>query len=386
MNGEFKDNTLVDTNAEVKVSLQSVVQQHSVVKSDKKKSKVLAGYKPKPEPDQNQQKAAQYFQAEDDENASVVKKQQIKQAIADSEGVAVTSDENALELEAQAQDAMDDDKSVDEVIKDTDEKELSKRLKRQREIKASSDAEVNEKKESLLTEIENEIAKENERAKMLYMLENSRKNAIDAARAQYGAKADIVSIQRAYDGMANNIDPKANDVTDMISMSIDNKLHGDKNVRMVLPNGSIRVMNADVALALSDKPARSSGLSLLSKSEAEKLADTGVLEDDAVSELSSAFTKEELSKLYELEDLMASNAKKQDEFSLQNPSSGYVFEKSEREKRLKSRGLPDVGTDYDYLYCNIYDNYDVPNRQLPSSMDTMTMQQGIAVSGKTYGV
>lgn len=380
MSGEFNDNTLVNNQVDIKVPLQSVVSQ-SVVK---RKSKVLAGYKPKSEPDQNQQKANAYFQAEDDESASVVKKQQMKQAIADGEGVAVISDENAIELEEQAQDALDDEKSVDEVIKDADEKELSKRLKRQREIKASADAEMEDKKESLLAEIENEIAKENERAKLLYMLENSRKNAIDAARAQYGDKADIVSIQRAYDGMANSIDPKANDITDMISMSIDNKLHGNKNVRMLMPNGSVRVMNADVALALSDKPMRSSGLHILSKSDAQQLSD-GV-EFDEVADLTSKFTSEELSKLYELEDLMADNAKKQAAFALKNPESGYVYQKSEREKRLKSLGLPDVGMDYDYLYCNVYDDYEMTNRQLPSSMDTMTMQQGIVSSGKTYGL
>lgn len=92
------------------------------------------------------------------------------------------------------------------------------------------------------------------------MIENSRKNAIDSARATYGDKADIVGIQRTYDTIANTIDPKLTDVTDMISMSIDNHLHGSQNVKMLMPNGSIRTMDADVAMALSDMPKRSSGI------------------------------------------------------------------------------------------------------------------------------
>jgi len=228
----------------------------------------------------------------------------------------------------------------------------------------------------LVSKIEKEIETEKEKAKLLYMIENSRKNAIDAARATYGDKADIVGIQRTYDTIANTIDPKLTDVTDMISMSIDNHLHGSQNVKMLMPNGSIRTMDADVAMALSDMPKRRSGIT--------KADDTSEAKEDAAEELSeevsNKYSSEEIAKLYELIDLMDDNSKRQAAFAIKDPQSGRVKEISEYQRRFKKYGLPAVARDYSYVY-HLDETMQHDGRPLPSALSAYSMQE---VREKTY--
>lgn len=301
------------------------------------------------------------------------KEQEIKQAIADKKGVAVTSEEHAVEFEKQTKDLKD--KSPEEIESVLEEMEAKAGQELERNVRIAKQAVVTQERQKLIDKIQIEIEKEIERAKLLYLLENARKNAIDAARAQYGAKANIGSIQQAYDGMANNIDPKLTDVTDMISMSIDNKLHGKECVRMLMPNGSIRMMDADVAFALSEIPKHH-----VNKS-AEQIEAT---KEVAMEPPNPMFSAEEIEKLRELSDIMDDNAKRQAAFAYKDPKSGEVEIKSQREQRLRALGLPTVAMDYDYVYHLDETSYH-NGRQLPSAMDSYSMQVGMQNSGKTYG-
>ena len=349
--------------------LTGVIKQYSVVHTEKM-AKVLSSKQSQINVDDTQIELAQ-----DDDN--VTSKADIKQQIADEQGIAVTSEENAIELERKATDAVEKNKSKSDVLDDVNDEMQEQQLKIQREVKASIEANMKSQNESLLSQIEAEIEEEKQRAKVLYALENSRKNAIDAARATYGKKADIKSIQAAYDGMANNIDPKADDMSSLISLSLDNKLHGKNMVRMLMPNGSVRAMRSDVAIALSDKPTKTSSIMKALNENAS----------DELDSLQSKFSKEELTKLYELEDMMLENQRIQASFAVKDPHSGPVYEneKSEREKKLLKLGLPSVGMDYDYVYyLDEMDEHD--GRPLPSAMSSLTMQQDMIMSGKSYGI
>lgn len=304
------------------------------------------------------------------------RKQEIKQELADAKGVAVTSEKDAVDLEEKSDELKD--KSEDDAekeIKKTEDKEDDV-IEKERNIRLAKEAQKQSEKDELVCKIEKEIETEKEKAKLLYMIENSRKNAIDSARATYGDKADIVGIQRTYDTIANTIDPKLTDVTDMISMSIDNYLHGSQNVKMLMPNGSIRTMDADVAMALSDMPKRSSGIT--------KANDTSEAKEDAAEELSaevsSKYSSEEIAKLYELIDLMDANSKRQAAFAIKDPQSGRVKEVSEYQRRFKKYGLPAVARDYSYVYY-LDETMQHDGRPLPSALSAYSMQE---VREKTY--
>ena len=304
------------------------------------------------------------------------KVQQIKQDLADQKGVAVTSEEYAVEFEKKAQDLKV--KSDNEIEKEIEQDEQTEQLQQQREVQIAKQSVKQSQKEELLSKIQKEIEVERERAKLLFMMENSRKNAIDAARARYGDKADIGAIQQSYDMLANNIDPKVNDITDMISMTIDNKLHGKECVKMLMPNGSIRSMDADVAFAMSEIP----------NSKVE-MKDTGPVSEnvqDVSNELKkeSVYTNDELEALLELRDLIDKNAKKQALFEYKDPSSGAVEIKSKREQRFRQLGLPTVAMDYDYVY-HLDETMQHNGRALPSAMSAYSMQPGMQGDGKTYG-
>lgn len=301
----------------------------------------------------------------------------IKQALADKKGVPVTSEEYAVEFDRKV-DALEV-KSKEEVNRalEQEQEEPERGLENLQDARIAKQSQMESKKTELLQKIEAEIAIEQERAKLLYIMENSRKNAIDSARAKYGEKADIRSIQQSYDMLANNLDPKINDVTDMISMSIDNALHGQSRVRMLMPNGSMRSMDADVAFAMSEL----SSNAVFKKSSG--IADTN---DEITQELQNdgAYSAAEVRAVCELQDLMSMNAQKQATFEYKDPKSGEVDVKSVRDKRFREIGLPTVAMDYDYVY-HLDETMQHNGRQLPSAMSSYTMQQELCNCGKTYG-
>ena len=313
---------------------------------------------------------------EPEEDLIEKQKQDIKQKLADAKGVAVTSEKDAVELEKKSDESKD--KSEDEIDKEL-EKTKDKEddvIEKERNIRLAKEAQKQAEKDELVSKIEKEIETEKEKAKLLYLIENSRKNAIDSARAKYGNKADIEGIQRSYDMIANTIDPKLTDVTDMVSMSIDNHLHGNQNVKMLMPNGSIRTMDADVALALSDIPKRKSGVTKTNETSEAKEEVAEELSEDIISRYSS----EEIEKLYELVDLMNENSKRQAAFAIKDPESGRVKEVSEYQRRFKKYGLPAVARDYSYVY-HLDETMQHDGRPLPSALSAYSMQE---VREKTY--
>lgn len=287
-------------------------------------------------------------------------KQDIKEALAQKEGVAVTSEEHAVEFERKSEDLKEKTPSeVEEILSEesddkTEQVQVAKRQQTQIE------------KDELVEKIEKEIRLEQEKASVLFALENARKNAIDAARASYGPKADIRGIQMSFDAAANSIDPQVSDWTDELSMGIDNQLHRDSDtIKMLMPNGSIRVMDADVAMALSD---------------VKRPKQSDVQEE---MEVDTSYSVEALEKLDELSTLMDENQRKQALFAYKDPNSGALEARSKRLERFRTIGLPTVAMDYDYVY-HLDETTKHNGRPLPSAMDAYDMQPGHNVDGKTY--
>lgn len=299
--------------------------------------------------------------------------QDIKRDLAERKGVAVTSEEHAVEFDKKANELKDksDVEIQDELSKDDDEEDD---INKQRNVSITKKVIEQSKKDDLLEKIKREIDIERERAKLLYVMENSRKNTIDYARSRYGDKADISSIQQSYDIMANNIDPKIYNITDMISMSIDNKLHGDSCVKMLMPNGSVRLMDADVAFAMSEL---SDKIDFLKRN-----ANMAAVESDG---LASNYTVEDIKCLSELSNLMDENIKRQEAFEYKDPRSGELEIQSKRNERLRKIGLPTLAMDYDYVY-NLNETTKHNDRPLPSAMDSYEMQSVMMQSNvKNYG-
>lgn len=297
------------------------------------------------------------------------KVQELKQNLANQKGVAVTSEEHAVEFAKKAEDLKT--KSVSDVNDALSQEKQKDDLQRIREVQIAQDMAKESQKKDLLSKIQAEIQSEQERAKLLFAMENARKNAIDAARATYGEKADIGAIQKSYDMMANHLDPKMNDVTDMISMSIDNKLSDGDRVKVLMPNGSIRSMDADVVFAMSEL----SHSTVSAKKENDNTAD---VTDELRSEVT--YSQAEIDAIRNLQDLMEQNAKKQAMFEYKAPNSGEVEIKSMRDRRA----LPTVARDYDYIY-RMQENLQYKGRQLPSAMSSYTMMTEMQASGKSYG-
>lgn len=302
-------------------------------------------------------------------------KQDVKQAIADGMGIAVTASEQAVLLDQTAEDAVNERRSKNGIAfgDDLPHKSVQETV---RDVRIAKQAIMLQEREKLLDKVQAEIEREVEKARLLYVLENGRKNAIDAARAKYGNHADVGSIQQAYDGMANNIDPQVCDITDIMSMSLDNKLHGQECVRMLMPNGSIRIMDSDVAVALSLVPKDGVLQSLQHENQKLMSGDTEVPVP--------MFSSEELVKLRELSDIMSDNARRQAAFAYKDPRSGEVEIKSNREKRLRKLGIPSIAMEYDYVYY-LADNAKHNGRPLPSAMDAYDMQSVMQGNQKSYG-
>ena len=223
-----------------------------------------------------------------------------------------------------------------------------------------------EQETHLLELINEEVVKEQERNKQLLGLENARKNAIDAARATYGAEANVDAIMAYYDGMASVIDPKVTDVTDLISLSLDNLLQEQDSVKVLMTNGSVRVMNREVAAALVAVP----------------MAKDKVRPNLPEKEVPS-YSEKVQAALRSLSDLMSENAKRQAEFAAKAPSSGPIDLEKTREARFKRLGLPTVAQEYDYIYEM---DRSMHGRMLPSAMYSYTMQKELAQGDRTYGL
>lgn len=243
--------------------------------------------------------------------------------------------------------------SEEDAKEQLEEQKEEERLRKQAVLEVIEDVQSDAKWQVLEQKISMELAKERDRAAKLVGLEQAKRHAIDAARASYGANADVRTIEAYYNGMAAAIDPHVTDVTDMLSMSLDNLLHQKDTVHVLMGNGSVRTMDADVAQALVQCSSTKVAMS--------KTPDIKVTYSKKIQDL-----------LVELQDTMQLNLHRQMLFQMQPSEPMSVLE--------KQRPMPNVA--YDYAY--IFDVDDGANgRMLPSAMYSVTMQQELMQRGQT---
>lgn len=260
--------------------------------------------------------------------------------------------------------------AVDGIFSSENEKEASM-TKLQKDTNAKHSADLTyliEQKTRILAKIDQEILSEQVRMKKYTALESARQAAIDRAKAQYGSKADVRAIMAYYDGMAAAIDPKANGIGDVLSLSLDNALHAkDGQVGILMPNGSIRMMDTDIAKLLSSNGKQELKDQL--KREDSRISDSDV---DAAADL---FEKEIRDRLSDLEELMTANVERAMKFKPMAEAAAMPDEAQ------KERNLPDIAKEYGYLQ-RLPDG----NRPLPDALYSRTFYDEMAKNGRTYGL
>lgn len=127
------------------------------------------------------------------------------------------------------------------------QKEFEKRTIEEVRIRHHMTAEEEARRHDIIEAFEKELCVEAEKTKRIHSIENARMNALSSAYSRYGENANLQAIDAYYDGMKAMIDPQAIDVTDVVSVSIDNALHAGDSIKVVLMNGSIRVLPKIVA-------------------------------------------------------------------------------------------------------------------------------------------
>ena len=250
----------------------------------------------------------------------------------------------------------------------------------------------------IIGKLEMEVAKEKDRSHRAVALRNSWGRARDSAVSIFGDNADLDSIDKSFQKEADKLNPRVRDVSDIVSMEINNALYGDENVQVIMTDGSIRTMDSEVASYLS-KLARDSGKkdSFVSPGTEKDVSDESVMDDVAKvssdDELTQTFSdpslqaqfeemqNDEIEKARELETMLSQNQKKIAE--LQRDLYASTAPEKSREIDLKSRQLPTVAYEYDYLFkMNSQHN----GRDLPTAMSSETMRKEMQESGRSFGL
>lgn len=291
--------------------------------------------------------------------------EKLKDMVADAEGVANDIPNMAPELEKKA--------STVHVTTEIETKEQLENEEKREEVceemarKAHKHAEEEAECKRLLGKLELEIAKEVDRARRLWALENARKNALDSAYARYGSRANLQAIDAYYDGMVAAIDPVAVDVTDVISIALNNALHHGEYVQVLMTNGSIRIMDAEIANLLVESVGKQAVAPGVASKGKEVVTETGMKDMDEIPIQKTLFDR-----VMYFHNLMSENMHRQMQFSMVNPNAIVYDAEETRMRMLQLRGLPSVAQDYKY----IQDMYVPTNgRRLPDTMYSGSMLQ-----------
>lgn len=215
-------------------------------------------------------------------------------------------------------------------VSDVTDVVLPDKIHKMQQIDMQEQIAFDQKMDELRVKIEHEIDLEQTRNQKLIALESAKQGAINQAIIMYGTNADIRSIMAYYNGIASTLQPHTNGILDSISIALDNQLNkADNVVKIVSKDGSIRVMDRDVAeFLLSRKTCYTPGRNLVKEVQADTNIDSYALMKE-MNGLDRTKELENLDRVQDLFELMEINHKRQMRF---NQFSGYDSYRMYRQK------------------------------------------------------
>lgn len=345
-----------------------------------RKGKVLPGYNPV-NPYEAASHDARYLQEQSSMTASM------------EEQVETPEEEKTLEeKKLENPDEAKEEEMTDDVeyAEDVPESELTPEERERRRIERVQimESELEERHKELDAKIDAALAAEKQRAKDLYAIENRKKNTMDYAEKVYGDEADLDYIVNSARGARDKATERAQDLSRQLTEKVDGVLHQKDTVTVLMPDGTTRVMDRDVAEAMrlyTDK----------SHSSVLEQAAAGLAGVEVVDRTQGGFdryqnkyeefqlTRNEEEKLAELQRRMAENDKQAAKFEQQAPKtlSQQEYDTYNRERRLKEYGDPSANLTYDYVVTK-EGVYEWNGRPLPSAMSSPTLQREIQKEDK----
>lgn len=242
------------------------------------------------------------------------------------------------------------------------------RQRRWIEIQRQQSVELEERHKELMAKLDKALAEEEQRAKDLYAIENRKKNTLDYARRVYGDSADVEKIMDSADSARTVASKEVHGLTGMISAQMDAALHKNNMVTVLMPNGQVRMMDKDVAEALSLYTGKT-------REGMIEAAAAGVTDlDNKLDEFQ--LTRNEEEKLAELQRRIAENDRQAARFEQKAPEtmSQEEYNAWNRDRRFKEFGYPDAGISCDYVMTR-EGVYEWNGRPLPSAMSSPSMMR-----------
>ena len=285
---------------------------------------------------------------------------------------------DSFEEEFQMDDAVDE-LDTDDVTNDMEisydepvlEDEMShlERERRRIERVVLMDAVSEKQHKELMEKLDAALAAENERSKMLYAIENRKKNTMDYALEVYGDEADLESINHSANTAYDKASGEVKGLSGQLSAQLDSVIHQNNQVMVLMPNGQVRMMDKDVAGALSLYTLKQSGAyDNVTIQESQSF-----LMDKTTGE-PFEFTRNEEEKLAELHRKIMQTDKDASKFYQKTPKAMTPEEYAafNRERRFELFGYPSAGLDYDYVMTK-EGVYEWNGRPLPEVMSSPTM-------------
>lgn len=213
---------------------------------------------------------------------------------------------------------------------------------------------------SLMEKLDAEIQSEQDTIRLLQAVVRAKKLALAQAKAVHGVNADTVGICNTYAMVANQVDPKSMGISEYLTEP-DATSADDTTVRILMTNGSVRLMDVDVAMALSEHTSHMAAL------------------QDMPTVSDTILPKEVHDKLVLLSELLG-----QTEGILAQFAADVLETDAIRKKELEQQALQDArmrmaSCTYFFEGENSY-----KNRKLPDAMSTLTMQRELAL--QLYGI
>lgn len=168
--------------------------------------------------------------------------------------------------------------------------------------------------DALLEKAKKEVEKERRLVARLQEVVRARDQAVAEAVVQFGDRANVAEIMAFYDGVAAGLDPRCTKLDGLLSLSLENMARPADSVHLLLPGGSVRELDVDVAVCLLNLSNQADGPLRETLEDLQKNLDTDVA--------------------------------LQKQFSAEPPSPKVQDPKQEREQRLQRLGLPTVAEEY----------------------------------------
>ena len=345
-----------------------------------RKGKVLPGYNPV-NPYEAASRDARYLQEQSSMTASMEEQVETPQEEKTLEERSLENPDEVREEQMAADVAYDEEVPESELTPE-------ERERRRRERVILMESELEERHKALEKKIDAALAAEKQRAKDLYAIENKKKNTMDYANKVYGDEADLDYIVNSARGARDKATERAQDMSRQLSEKVDGVLHQRDTVTVLMPDGTTRVMDRDVAEAMrlyTDK----------SHSSVLEQAAAGLAGVEVVDRTQGGFdryqdkyeefqlTRNEEEKLAELQRRMAENDKQAKKFEEKAPEtmSQQEYNAYNRERRLKEFGDPSASLTYDYVVTK-EGVYEWNGRPLPSAMSSPTLQRELQKDDK----